>query len=86
MKTIKERAKEYRKDTEESVFKSGMDMSTTELEYAYKRGAIDQRYFDIKKTSEWMNANWRNYIDTDADGMIRFSGWQNDFKKAMMNE
>lgn len=37
----------------------------------------------IEKACEWLNANWRKYIDTDADGMIRFSGWKNDFKKAM---
>lgn len=37
----------------------------------------------IEKAYKWFNANWRKYIDIDADGMIRFSGWKNDFKKAM---
>lgn len=32
---------------------------------------------------EWLNANWRKYIDQDGDGMIRFGGWKEDFRKAM---
>lgn len=60
---------------------------------AYSRGATEQLKIDIKqringieKATEWLNANWRKYIDTDADSMIRLSGWKKDFEKAMKDE
>lgn len=49
----------------------------------YFNGAKDQRKIDIEEVSEWLDANWRKYIDQDADGVIRFAGWKNDFKNAM---
>lgn len=86
-KTIKERAYEavgkplpkegemyvpHMLKVEESTFVNG-----------YIKGAKEQRDIDTEKACEWLNANWRKYIDTDADDMIRFSGWKNDFKKSM---
>lgn len=52
----------------------------------YIKGATEQRNIDIEKATEWLNANWRNYIDTDADGIIRFSGWKNDFITTMIED
>lgn len=52
MLTIEERAKAYRKKTERDVFKSGMDISTMEFEYAYKQGATEQEEHDIKVLSK----------------------------------
>lgn len=86
MATIQERAITYREEAEQSIYKSLEDMSTMEIEYAYAHGATEQRDIDIEKATEWLNANWRKYIDTDADGMIRFSGWKKDFEKAMKDE
>lgn len=57
-----------------------------EYQNGYIMGATEQRDIDIEKAAEWLNANWRKYIDTDADGMIRFSGWKKDFEKALKDE
>lgn len=57
MATIEERAKAYRKETERDVFKSGMDISTMEFEYAYIKGANDQKQIDIEKACEWLREN-----------------------------
>lgn len=53
---------------------------------AYIKGATEQQAIDINKAVEWLNANWRKYIDTDADGMIRFAGWKGDFAKSIKDE
>lgn len=37
----------------------------------------------INKACEWIRKNWREYINVDADGMICFSHWESDFRKAM---
>lgn len=37
----------------------------------------------IDKACEWISNNWREYINVDADGMICFSHWESDFRKAM---
>lgn len=77
MKSIIERADDiYLKD-------NGLDYKNDIMRIGYIRGAKEQRDIDIEKATEWFNANWRKYIDTDADGMIRFAGWKNDFVKTM---
>lgn len=38
----------------------------------------------IDDICNWLKYNWRNYIDTDADGMIRFSGWEKDLRNAII--
>lgn len=82
MKTIEARAREYVDTLLNGQRASYMAM----LEHGYIRGANAQRDIDINRAIEWLSANWRNYIDQDADGMIRFSGWKNDFEKAMKDE
>lgn len=77
-KTMKERAKEY--------CLNNYDLPISRTHHAfmgYIDGATEQHRIDIDKAVEWINANWRKYIDTDADGMIRFAGWKNGFKKYM---
>ena len=37
----------------------------------------------IDKACEWINNNWREYINVDADGMVCFGHWESDFRKAM---
>lgn len=54
--------------------------------YGFINGMKAMKKIDIDKAVEWINANWRKYIDTDADGMIRFAGWKLDFKKYMEKE
>lgn len=76
-KTIKQRAEEY-------IANCGTVPANRMGRFqGYIKGATDQRKIDIDKAVEWINANWRKYIDTDADGMIRFAGWKNDFEKYM---
>lgn len=91
MKTIRERA--YIAVGHPLPPKGAMHVPDNKLELweqtfvnGYIKGATEQRDIDIEKATEWLNANWRKYIDTDADGMIRFSGWKKDFEKAMKDE
>ena len=57
--TIEQRAKAYSK--------------TQAIEcYAYcgyDKGATEQRDIDTNRAIEWLSANWRKYIDHDADGL-----------------
>lgn len=81
MKTIEERAKEF---AEREYYTNRFERER--LMFGFYHGATEQRDIDIEKATEWLNANWRKYIDTDADGMIRFSGWKKDFEKAMKDD
>lgn len=62
----------------------------TYVKQGKERDCIDVQTTDIgyeeavAKAKEWFNSNWRNYINKDADGMIRFAGWQHDFEQAML--
>lgn len=78
--TIEERAKDYIAEQFEGWESPDILQMCKD---AYITGANDQLDIDTEKACGWFNANWRKYIDTDADGMIRFSGWRNDFTKAM---
>lgn len=40
----------------------------------------------IEKVCEWLRNNWRKYINIDADGIVCFGHWENDFRKAMKGE
>lgn len=37
----------------------------------------------VDKSIEWFRDNWREYVIVDADGMVCFGHWENDYKKAM---
>lgn len=37
----------------------------------------------IEQAIEWLRKNWRDYINTDKDGVVCFGHWQSDFRKAM---
>lgn len=37
----------------------------------------------INNVCDWLREHWREYIDTDRDGMIRFAGWEKDLRDAM---
>ena len=79
-KTIEERTRDY------SHRIGCSDLYCAGLGKGYFDGTTEQLKIDIDKACEWINANWRKYIDTDADGMIRFAGWKNGFKKYMEEE
>lgn len=49
-------------------------------------GADWMQDYIIQKAREWFKNNWRNYVDQDRDGMIRLSGWSNDFIAAMYED
>ena len=37
----------------------------------------------IEKAEKWLNEHWREYVNVDADGVVCFGHWKNDFRKAM---
>ena len=88
MATIEERATKYADlAKKQEFFDNRIKEVAANFAYShYTIGATEQRDIDIEKATEWLNANWRKYIDTDADGMMRFSGWKNDFRKAMTEQ
>lgn len=45
----------------------------------YKQGYHDAS----EKFREWLKNNWRKYVYQDRDGIIHFSHWESDFRKAM---
>lgn len=53
-----------------------IDVQTTE--YGYEDA--------INDVCNWLKKNWRNYVDQDKDGMIRFAGWESDLRNAMLEE
>ena len=40
----------------------------------------------IERACEWLRNNCRKYINIDADGIICFGHWENDFRKAMKGD
>lgn len=40
----------------------------------------------VDKACEWLRNNWYKYINIDADGVVCFGHWENDFRKAMKGE
>lgn len=40
----------------------------------------------IEKASEWFKNNWREYVNTDKDGIVCFGHWEKDFRKYMKGE
>lgn len=40
----------------------------------------------LAKACEWLRNNWHKYINIDADGVVCFGHWENDFRKAMEGE
>lgn len=83
MKTIEERSKEY---VDRNFHRIAEMPITNGMETIFFESATEQRDIDIERAVEWFSANWRNYIDQDADGMIRFGGWKNDFENEMKEE
>lgn len=63
MATIKERAQTYRKDTEQSIYKSLEGMSTMEIEYAYIHGATDQQTIDIETVCELIRKELTKFVE-----------------------
>lgn len=37
----------------------------------------------IDKACKWLRDNWHKYINIDADGVVCFGHWENDFRKAI---
>lgn len=63
--------------------------SSSEVE-AYMDGHIDCSEWAvstmIEKACEWLRNNWRKHINIDADGVVCFGHWENDFRKAMKGD
>lgn len=49
----------------------------------YNRGKNSGHNICVAKACEWLRNNWRKYINIDADGVVCFGHWDNDFRKAM---
>ncbi len=89
LKIIEERAERYaiRPLIPDSTIPADI---ANERRNAYIAGAKDQQYIDrllieqlIDKACEWLENNWREYVNQDRDGMILFGHWEYDFRKAM---
>lgn len=80
---MKEELDKLAKQYEESI--GSQDYCYLDVEDAFKagycKGTADQRKICIEMAVEYMSVNWRKYIDTDADGMIRFAGFKLELKK-----
>jgi hypothetical protein len=37
----------------------------------------------VDKACVWLRNNWRKYININADGVVCFGHWENDFRKTM---
>lgn len=84
MKTIEERAKEYKK----RYFSKANDLFQSVAKVAYIVGAEEQKVIDIDKTIDkavkWLRDKLYNYLWTGEDGSINVTtDLFNDFTKAM---
>ena len=93
MKIIAERAKEWGEhivettpydvvDGKACVFVEDRNIADV-AEESYIAGATEQKAIDIDKACEWLENNWREYVNQDRDGMILFGHLESDFRKAM---
>lgn len=52
----------------------------------FQKGAEWADRLMVEKACEWLRNNWYKYINIDADGVVCFGHWENDFRKAMKGE
>lgn len=84
MQTIEERADEWATNYPKTP---NATYTNNDIEAIAKnsfiQGTTEQKAIDIDKACEWLFTHWRDYVATDRDGVIRFGGWEGDFRKAM---
>ena len=81
MKTIEERARLAAWQIFEEIGLS--QHSVDRVSEIITEKMLDQKAIDIDKACEWLENNWREYVNQDRDGMILFGHWESDFRKAM---
>lgn len=59
--------------TAEEIFKSGIEW------YISQQNTTDY----VEESVSWFKNNWREYINVDADGIVVFGHWENDFREYM---
>ena len=65
----------------------GCCSSIESMKYAVAR-EVAEKLTDafIEKACEWFKNNWREYVNTDKDGVVCFGHWEKDFKNYMKGE
>lgn len=80
---------------QEEVYKRLREIDTSNFNSSSEAEAYMDGYIDcskwavstmIEKACEWLRNNWRNYVNVDADGIVCFGHWENDFRKAMKGD
>lgn len=73
--------------TREEKIKKLDDMAKPRSEEAIKKSEERKKQREvIDRACEWLRNNWRKYINIDADGVVCFGHWENDFRKAMKGD
>lgn len=52
----------------------------------HRKAMENQKKILIDKAVKWLTNNWREYVYQDGNGIVHFGHWENDFRKAMLEE
>ena len=80
------RAKEITKEAKKFAKEIDDWEIAEDVQDAFEQGAQWADRSMIDKACEWLRNNWHKYINIDADGVVCFGHWENDFRKAMRGE